>query len=86
MKMLLNVLFPPPRMKFTRISTPKKSKKKSKKRCEKSEATDGDFTSQTRKVIEILRGHGSDILFPETATTIRSNMQKKIHILYRWLC
>ncbi|XP_039108055.1 ATPase family AAA domain-containing protein 5 isoform X2 [Hyaena hyaena] len=39
----------PIRMKFTRISTPKKSKKKSKKRCEKSEATDGDFTSQTRK-------------------------------------
>ncbi|XP_077708240.1 ATPase family AAA domain-containing protein 5 isoform X3 [Canis aureus] len=40
----------PIRMKFTRISTPKKSKRKSKKRCEKSEATDGDFTSQTRKV------------------------------------
>ncbi|KAF3816644.1 hypothetical protein GH733_013992 [Mirounga leonina] len=39
----------PIRMKFTRISTPKKSKKKSKRRCEKSEATDGDFTSQTRK-------------------------------------
>ncbi|EFB26157.1 hypothetical protein PANDA_000149, partial [Ailuropoda melanoleuca] len=39
----------PIRMKFTRISTPKKSKKKPKKRCEKSEATDGDFTSQTRK-------------------------------------
>ncbi|XP_049493814.1 ATPase family AAA domain-containing protein 5 [Panthera uncia] len=39
----------PIRMKFTRISTPKKSKKKSKKRCEKYEATDGDFTSQTRK-------------------------------------
>ncbi|XP_054544727.1 ATPase family AAA domain-containing protein 5 isoform X2 [Talpa occidentalis] len=40
----------PIRMKFTRINTPKKSKKKSKKRSEKSEATDGDFTSQTRKV------------------------------------
>ncbi|XP_069338370.1 ATPase family AAA domain-containing protein 5 [Eulemur rufifrons] len=39
----------PIRMKFTRISTPKKSKKKSKKRSEKSEATDGDFTSPTRK-------------------------------------
>ncbi|XP_046533851.1 ATPase family AAA domain-containing protein 5 isoform X1 [Equus quagga] len=39
----------PIRMKFTRISTPRKSKKKSKKRSEKSEATDGDFTSQTRK-------------------------------------
>ncbi|XP_042636415.1 ATPase family AAA domain-containing protein 5 [Orycteropus afer afer] len=43
----------PIRMKFTRISTPKKSKKKSKKkyekRSQKSEATDGDFTSQTRK-------------------------------------
>lgn len=69
--------FFPPRMKFTRISTPKKSKKKPKKRCEKSEATDGDFTSQTRKVIEIIRGHGSGILFPETATTVRSNMPKE---------
>ncbi|XP_017397506.1 ATPase family AAA domain-containing protein 5 [Cebus imitator] len=39
----------PIRMKFTRISTPKKSKKKSNKRSEKSEATDGDFISQTRK-------------------------------------
>ncbi|XP_010592512.2 ATPase family AAA domain-containing protein 5 isoform X1 [Loxodonta africana] len=43
----------PIRMKFTRITTPKKSKKKSKKRgkkrSQKSEATDGDFTSQTRK-------------------------------------
>ncbi|XP_014651870.1 PREDICTED: ATPase family AAA domain-containing protein 5 [Ceratotherium simum simum] len=39
----------PIRMKFTRISTPKKSKKKSKKRSKKSEATDRDFTSQTRK-------------------------------------
>ncbi|KAM6174182.1 ATPase family AAA domain-containing protein 5 [Erethizon dorsatum] len=35
----------PIRIKFTRISTPKKSKKRSKK----SEATDGDFTLQTRK-------------------------------------
>ncbi|XP_029413767.1 ATPase family AAA domain-containing protein 5 isoform X2 [Nannospalax galili] len=35
----------PIRMKFTRISTPKKSKKKYKK----PEATDGDLTSQTRK-------------------------------------
>lgn len=41
-------------MKFTRISTPKKSKRKSKKRSKKSEATDGDFMSSTRKVIEIL--------------------------------
>ncbi|XP_037663820.1 ATPase family AAA domain-containing protein 5 isoform X2 [Choloepus didactylus] len=39
----------PIRMKFTRISTPKKCKKKSKKRPEKSEVPDGDFTSQTRK-------------------------------------
>nr|KAF6415009.1 ATPase family AAA domain containing 5 [Molossus molossus] len=39
----------PIRMKFTRISAPKKSKKKSKKRSKKSEATGGDFTSQTRK-------------------------------------
>ncbi|XP_023575620.1 ATPase family AAA domain-containing protein 5 [Octodon degus] len=35
----------PIRMKFTRVSTPKKSKKRSKK----SEATDEDFISQTRK-------------------------------------
>ncbi|XP_054428967.1 ATPase family AAA domain-containing protein 5 [Pteronotus mesoamericanus] len=41
----------PIRMKFTRISTPKKSKKKSKKRAKKSEATNGDFTSQTKKAI-----------------------------------
>ncbi|XP_006925040.1 ATPase family AAA domain-containing protein 5 [Pteropus alecto] len=41
----------PIRMKFTRISSPKKSKRKSKKRSKKSEATDGDFTSQTRKAI-----------------------------------
>ncbi|XP_006832360.1 PREDICTED: ATPase family AAA domain-containing protein 5 [Chrysochloris asiatica] len=43
----------PIRMKFTRISTPKKFKKKSKKSYKKksqnSEATDGDFTSQTRQ-------------------------------------
>ncbi|XP_014445595.1 ATPase family AAA domain-containing protein 5 isoform X2 [Tupaia chinensis] len=39
----------PIRMKFTRISTPKKSKKKSKKRSAKSEVNDGDFASQTRK-------------------------------------
>ncbi|XP_053513397.1 ATPase family AAA domain-containing protein 5 isoform X2 [Artibeus jamaicensis] len=39
----------PIRMKFTRISTPKKSKKKSKARAKKSEAIDGDFTSQTKK-------------------------------------
>ncbi|XP_045055081.2 ATPase family AAA domain-containing protein 5 isoform X2 [Desmodus rotundus] len=39
----------PIRMKFTRISTPQKSKKKSKKRSKKSEATDGNFTSQTKK-------------------------------------
>ncbi|XP_008048720.2 ATPase family AAA domain-containing protein 5-like [Carlito syrichta] len=44
----------PIRMKFTRISTPKKSKRKpkkrSKKRAKKSEAIDGDFTFETRKV------------------------------------
>ncbi|TEA32045.1 hypothetical protein DBR06_SOUSAS25810006, partial [Sousa chinensis] len=40
----------PIRMKFTRISTPKKSKKKSKKSSKKSEAADEDFESQTRKV------------------------------------
>ncbi|XP_004684935.1 PREDICTED: ATPase family AAA domain-containing protein 5 [Condylura cristata] len=39
----------PIRMKFTRISTPKKSKKNIKKRSEKSESADGDFTFQTRK-------------------------------------
>ncbi|OWK14960.1 ATAD5 [Cervus elaphus hippelaphus] len=40
----------PIRMKFTRISTPKKSKKKSKKRSKKSEDADEDFETQTRKV------------------------------------
>ncbi|XP_057571793.1 ATPase family AAA domain-containing protein 5 isoform X2 [Hippopotamus amphibius kiboko] len=40
----------PIRMKFTRISTPQKSKKKSKKRSKKSEAADEKFESQTRKV------------------------------------
>ncbi|XP_057632663.1 ATPase family AAA domain-containing protein 5 [Chionomys nivalis] len=39
----------PIRMKFTRISTPKKSKKKSKKISKKSETTEGDLTSQKRK-------------------------------------
>ncbi|KAM5150845.1 ATPase family AAA domain-containing protein 5 isoform 2-T2 [Callospermophilus lateralis] len=39
----------PIRMKFTRISTPKKSKKKYNKKSKKSEATGGDFTSQNRK-------------------------------------
>lgn len=39
----------PIRMKFTRISTPKKSKKKSKKISKKSETTEGDLTFQKRK-------------------------------------
>ncbi|XP_051014050.1 ATPase family AAA domain-containing protein 5 [Acomys russatus] len=39
----------PIRMKFTRISTPKKSKKKSKKRSKKSETTEGELTAQKRK-------------------------------------
>ncbi|KAM7333924.1 hypothetical protein ACRRTK_007244 [Alexandromys fortis] len=39
----------PIRMKFTRISTPKKSKKKSKKISKKSGTTEGDLTSQKRK-------------------------------------
>ncbi|XP_006891128.1 PREDICTED: ATPase family AAA domain-containing protein 5 [Elephantulus edwardii] len=39
----------PIRMKFTRISTPEKSKKRYKKKSRKSEATDGDFISQKRK-------------------------------------
>uniref|UniRef100_A0A2K6KF10 ATPase family AAA domain containing 5 n=1 Tax=Rhinopithecus bieti TaxID=61621 RepID=A0A2K6KF10_RHIBE len=47
----------PIRMKFTRISTPKKSKKKSNKRSEKSEATDGDFISHTKKVIKIVESY-----------------------------
>lgn len=72
MKMLLNICFSS-RMKFTRISTPRKSKKKSKKRSEKSEATDGDFTSQTRKVIEILGSLVSGILFPKTATIAKGS-------------
>uniref|UniRef100_A0A8C8UAT3 ATPase family AAA domain-containing protein 5 n=1 Tax=Peromyscus maniculatus bairdii TaxID=230844 RepID=A0A8C8UAT3_PERMB len=44
----------PIRMKFTRISTPKKSKKKLKKMSKKSETTEGDFTSQKRKDSVIL--------------------------------
>ena len=65
-------------MKFTRISTPKKSKKKSKKRSKKSEAADEDFESQTRKVIEILGCPVSDILFCKTITiTIGSDTPKE---------
>lgn len=39
-----------PRMKFTRISTPKKSKKSSKK----SETTEEELTSQKKKVRKVL--------------------------------
>lgn len=65
-------------MKFTRISTPKKSKKKSKKRSKKSEAADEDFETQTRQVIEILGSPVSGILFSETTdTTFGSDNAKR---------
>ena len=65
-------------MKFTRISTPKKSKKKSKKRSKKSEAADEDFETQTRQVIEILGSPVSGILFFETThTTFGSDTPKE---------
>ena len=61
-------------MKFTRISTPKKSKKRSKK----SEAADEDFETQTRKVSEILGSPVSGILFSKTTTTtFGSDMPKE---------
>ena len=61
-------------MKFTRISTPKKSKI----RFKKSEAADEDFETQTRKVIEILGSPVSGILFSKTTTTIfASDMPKE---------
>ena len=65
-------------MKFTRLSTPKKSKKKSKKRSKKSEAADEDFETQTRQVIEILGSPVSGILFSETThTTFGSDTPKE---------
>ncbi|KAL1779864.1 ATPase family AAA domain-containing protein 5 isoform X1 [Sigmodon hispidus] len=45
----------PIRMKFTRISTPQKPKKKSKKLSKKSETTEGDLTSQKRKANSTLK-------------------------------
>ncbi|XP_036310105.1 ATPase family AAA domain-containing protein 5 isoform X2 [Pipistrellus kuhlii] len=57
----------PIRMKFTRISTPKKSKKKSKKSSKKSEATGGDFTYQTRKdSVIIINSSPTSLKHPET--------------------
>lgn len=62
------------RMKFTRSSTPKKSKKRSKE----SEAADEDLESPTRKVIEILGCPVSSILFCKTITiTIGSDTPKE---------
>uniref|UniRef100_G1Q984 ATPase family AAA domain-containing protein 5 n=1 Tax=Myotis lucifugus TaxID=59463 RepID=G1Q984_MYOLU len=57
----------PIRMKFTRISIPKKSKKKSKKSSKKSEATGGDFTYQTRKdSVIIINSSPTSLKHPET--------------------
>ncbi|XP_016063107.1 PREDICTED: ATPase family AAA domain-containing protein 5 isoform X2 [Miniopterus natalensis] len=57
----------PIRMKFTRISTPKKSKKKSKRRSKKSKATGGGFTSQTRKdSVIIISSSPASLKHPET--------------------
>lgn len=71
-------------MKFTRISTPKKSKKKTKKKSKKSEDADEDFETQTRKVIEILGSPVSVFCFlkqqPLLLEVIR---QKKIHMIHR---
>ena len=67
-------------MKFTRISTPKKSKKKSKKRSKKSEAADEDFMTQPRKVIEILGSSVTDILFSNTTTIGRRRSKEDSHI------
>uniref|UniRef100_A0A8C6CAI0 ATPase family AAA domain-containing protein 5 n=1 Tax=Monodon monoceros TaxID=40151 RepID=A0A8C6CAI0_MONMO len=55
----------PIRMKFTRISTPKKSKKKSKKRSKKSEAAHEDFESQTRKDSVITGSSPTPLKHPE---------------------
>ncbi|XP_054987763.1 ATPase family AAA domain-containing protein 5 [Sorex araneus] len=62
----------PIRMKFTRISTPKKSKKRSKK----SEATDGDFTSQTRKVRLASKNASKAKQLIEKAKALHSNRSK----------
>lgn len=84
MEMFLNIFFFFCRMKFTRISTPKQSKRKSKKRSKKSEATDGDFTLQTRKVIEILDSPKSGILFPKKQQLLLFEviLYKKIQIFH----
>ncbi|XP_040311203.1 ATPase family AAA domain-containing protein 5 [Herpailurus yagouaroundi] len=66
----------PIRMKFTRISTPKKSKKKSKKRCEKYEATDGDFTSQNRKASSASKSVSKAKQLIEKAKALHINRSK----------
>uniref|UniRef100_A0A4X1TJY0 ATPase family AAA domain-containing protein 5 n=1 Tax=Sus scrofa TaxID=9823 RepID=A0A4X1TJY0_PIG len=65
----------PIRMKFTRISTPKKSKKKSKKRSKKSEAADEDFMTQPRK--------DSIIIIDSSPTSLKhpEKNQKKLQCL-----
>ncbi|XP_055982488.1 ATPase family AAA domain-containing protein 5 [Sorex fumeus] len=62
----------PIRMKFTRISTPKKSKKRSKK----SEATDEDFTSQTRKVSLASKNVSKAKQLIEKAKALHNNRSK----------
>lgn len=68
-------------MKFTKISTPKKSKKRSGK----SEGSGRDSTSQTKKkVIEILGSPISGILFLKSKLALEAiHYKKKIHMFYR---
>ncbi|XP_053427003.1 ATPase family AAA domain-containing protein 5 isoform X2 [Nycticebus coucang] len=66
----------PIRMKFTRISTPKKSKKKSKKRSEKSEATEEDFTSPIRKASNASKNVSKAKQLVEKAKTLHISRSK----------
>ncbi|XP_077021386.1 ATPase family AAA domain-containing protein 5 [Tamandua tetradactyla] len=66
----------PIRMKFTRISTPKKCKKKSKKRPKKSEVPDGDFTSHTRKAINASKNISKAKQLIEKAKALHINRSK----------
>ncbi|XP_012665178.1 ATPase family AAA domain-containing protein 5 [Otolemur garnettii] len=66
----------PIRMKFTRISTPKKSKKKSKKRSKKSEATEEDFTSPARKASNASKNISKAKQLVEKAKTLHISRSK----------
>uniref|UniRef100_A0A8D0T5B4 ATPase family AAA domain-containing protein 5 n=1 Tax=Sus scrofa TaxID=9823 RepID=A0A8D0T5B4_PIG len=66
----------PIRMKFTRISTPKKSKKKSKKRSKKSEAADEDFMTQPRKVSSASKNVSKAKQLIEKAKALRISRSK----------